>query len=339
MRIFLAILTSASLIACATYDTVDVPTDAGAMLKETSSYDPCGDGRVFDGSDERNECDGDDLAGATCASLGLADGQLACTRGCRFDTSMCIGADLCTNGLLEDVEQCDEGPAPNQLCEYGEENCAVCSADCEWTSGQTEYCGDGRAFHGETVPQSWGREECDQQDFRGVDCQSFGYDGGQLVCTDACEYDRRGCTGQLCGDGLIRGTEECDEGGGNTDRCEYGQRSCMVCTRRCTWEVGETSFCGDGERENIAGREDCELGEERPCSGDNPEAVTCTRACEWDYSQCGTTGSDGGPPSTSEDTGLNSSRADGGCRTATGAPVARVIPLFCLMLLGSVRRR
>jgi len=44
----------------------------------------CGNG-ARDGSEQ---CDGTDLGGATCASLGFTpDGTLACTSGCSFDTS------------------------------------------------------------------------------------------------------------------------------------------------------------------------------------------------------------------------------------------------------------
>lgn len=46
----------------------------------------CGDG-VVDASGEH--CDGDDLAGTTCAALGFAAGTLTCTPGCQFDTAGC----------------------------------------------------------------------------------------------------------------------------------------------------------------------------------------------------------------------------------------------------------
>jgi hypothetical protein len=45
----------------------------------------CGNG-VKEGIEE---CDGTDLAGATCASLGFTGGTLACTAGCRQDTDAC----------------------------------------------------------------------------------------------------------------------------------------------------------------------------------------------------------------------------------------------------------
>jgi hypothetical protein len=38
----------------------------------------------------QEQCDGTDLGGATCASLGYLSGALACTAGCAFDTSGCV---------------------------------------------------------------------------------------------------------------------------------------------------------------------------------------------------------------------------------------------------------
>jgi len=47
----------------------------------------CGDGLVNERADE--VCDGAALAGATCETLGLSPGALACTAGCLYDTSSC----------------------------------------------------------------------------------------------------------------------------------------------------------------------------------------------------------------------------------------------------------
>ncbi|MBY0277638.1 DUF1566 domain-containing protein [Candidatus Binatia bacterium] len=50
----------------------------------------CGDGAI-DAAGEH--CDGADLGGDSCASLGFASGTLGCTSACRFDTSACdLGA-------------------------------------------------------------------------------------------------------------------------------------------------------------------------------------------------------------------------------------------------------
>lgn len=49
----------------------------------------CGDGTAQDLLFE--DCDGTDLRGRTCATQGFADGVLACTAACAFDTSGCTG--------------------------------------------------------------------------------------------------------------------------------------------------------------------------------------------------------------------------------------------------------
>lgn len=46
----------------------------------------CGNG-VIDSPKE--QCDGDDLGGETCLSLGEGDGELSCGPACLFDVSMC----------------------------------------------------------------------------------------------------------------------------------------------------------------------------------------------------------------------------------------------------------
>jgi len=51
------------------------------------------------------QCDGSDLGGATCTSLGFSGGTLACA-ACQLDTSGC-NQGLCGNGTIEAPEQCD----------------------------------------------------------------------------------------------------------------------------------------------------------------------------------------------------------------------------------------
>jgi hypothetical protein len=65
----------------------------------------CGNGAV----EGTETCDGEDLGGATCASVGFASGGLACTAGCGLDTSGCVPfvPPACGNGALDAPEQCD----------------------------------------------------------------------------------------------------------------------------------------------------------------------------------------------------------------------------------------
>ena len=55
-------------------------------LLEGGTLPGCGNG-VVEGAES---CDGVDLGGETCASLGFSSGSLACTAGCGFDVSGCL---------------------------------------------------------------------------------------------------------------------------------------------------------------------------------------------------------------------------------------------------------
>lgn len=61
----------------------------------------CGDGIIDPGED----CDGSDLAMATCQSLGFDTGSLSCGTECRFATSLCTKR--CGNGAIDVAETCD----------------------------------------------------------------------------------------------------------------------------------------------------------------------------------------------------------------------------------------
>ena len=70
----------------------------------------CGDGIISQGE----QCDALALAGATCASLGFAQGKLACTQ-CHYDTSGCT---TCGDDAIDGKEECDGN-------ELGERTCAT----------------------------------------------------------------------------------------------------------------------------------------------------------------------------------------------------------------------
>jgi hypothetical protein len=69
----------------------------------------CGNGTV----DPGEECDGSNLDGATCASLGYVRGKLKCTQ-CQYNTSRCT---LCGNGELNKGEQCDGSDLDGMGCQ------------------------------------------------------------------------------------------------------------------------------------------------------------------------------------------------------------------------------
>jgi hypothetical protein len=69
----------------------------------------CGDGVISQGE----ECDGDALAGASCATLGFAKGKLVCTQ-CHYDTSGCTA---CGNDAINGKEECDGSDLGERTCD------------------------------------------------------------------------------------------------------------------------------------------------------------------------------------------------------------------------------
>ena len=129
----------------------------------------CGD--KVAGSGE--QCDGPDLKGNSCKSVGSIfgldlydDGNLLCTspsptvNGCTFDISQC---NYCGDKHIDSAyEQCDNGTVTNPLgyvtdieyngkpCSvtYGGADCSYCSADCKSVAVKAPYCGDGTCQSG-----------------------------------------------------------------------------------------------------------------------------------------------------------------------------------------------
>jgi len=132
----------------------------------------CGDGVAED----QEVCDGPDLGGASCTSLGMGftGGVLGCNSGCMFDTSGCI---TCGDGVVGPGEVCDDGNTVDDL---------TCSAGC------TMACGPGYSeCSGDTSTQcAWDgsgvvTEYCDP--LMGSSC-----DAGTGRCVGPCSLDQLG---------------------------------------------------------------------------------------------------------------------------------------------------
>jgi cysteine-rich repeat protein len=95
----------------------------------------CGNGRIE--GDE--SCDGSQLGGESCASLGFGGGTLACDSDCEHDTTDCREEQVCGDGYVGSEEQCDDGN------DAGGDGCdANCLVEQGWAcEGEPSVCIDG----------------------------------------------------------------------------------------------------------------------------------------------------------------------------------------------------
>ncbi len=204
--------------------------DGTRYCGETCPGSFCGDGVAQwpNNNGEFEECDGPDLQGETCATVGyLGGGTLSCNPNCTLNTDSCIPAPqvLCGNNLVNPpYEDCDRG---NICLAYVPDSCnrapgtsgATCScppgtplcdvygmtypSGCMWPT-----CGDNVVNNwvtlasGEQVNYDLITEQCDGPDFNGMTCNDFGFTGGTLGCKapgaiGECTLETTSCTGPM----------------------------------------------------------------------------------------------------------------------------------------------
>ncbi len=217
----------------------------------------CGDNQVD--ADDGERCDGIQLEGQSCQSLGFGGGVLVCGDDCQFDIHGCANA--CGNGVVEGSEVCDDG---NQRDDDG------CSRSCVPENGWD--CDDQEPTHcvsscGDQVAVA--DEACDGADTRGVTCLSLGYHGGVLVCSAGCELDETPCQPfGRCGDGVLQSEHEDCEGsdvGGQTCLSLHLYPGELTCGQDCIFDTSRcVGWCGDGVIEPA-----------ETCDGANLDGATC----------------------------------------------------------------
>ncbi len=175
----------------------------------------------------------------------------------------------CGDGVLDEEEACDDGtPGGDDGCGA---NCLfvepgfICAEPGEPCNPYSK-CGDGVAVF---------PEQCDGGPKGVVGCSA----DCKLETGYKCEGSPSTCTPTVCGDGVIEGTETCEDEDGNTvpfDGCDANCNSEPDCSSASG--MGCTSSCGDGL---IIGDEECDDGNGSSgdgCSADCKveEGYTCS---------------------------------------------------------------
>lgn len=187
--------------------------DSDSVLIKPYCDPICDNGLIEDGE----ECDGNNLNGQSCESLGLGSGELRCQNfglsdQCQFNTKDCT----CGNGMIDVGEECDRWELNGQSCQSqgysgGE---LGCKEDCSFDTSQCAYCGNGILEDG---------EECDRGNENGYYAE----------CTDSCQWGR-------CGDGVC-GYDHFKAPNGGPEGCPPVGH-CFIDCNPCTCLAGGTNI-------------------------------------------------------------------------------------------------
>ncbi|MDJ0765842.1 MAG: right-handed parallel beta-helix repeat-containing protein [Myxococcota bacterium] len=245
----------------------------------------CGNGQL----DVGELCEGDDVDGATCMTVGYATaGTLACLPTCNYNTTGCQA--VCDNGTLEPGEYCDGTALGDATCQdlgYVDVGSLACTAGtCEYdTSGCSATCGNDV-----TEPT----EDCDGTDLGTSSCQDQGFTGGgELSCNQDCTYNLNNCN-DGCGNNRAEGhlNEECDgtDMGWQSNCWDHGFSAGTVsCTDECRYDTSDCGYeCGNNQKE---GDEQCDGWD---MGGQNCQAagyvssgnLQCQEDCTFDTTGC-----------------------------------------------------
>jgi fibro-slime domain-containing protein len=225
----------------------------------------CGDGKVDFGEscDDGNKIANDGCSATCTIELGFT---------CPTPGKPCTKLEYCGDGIRQSAtEACDDGNAiPGDGCS------GVCKLEPGYAcpaQGQPcvliWVCGNGKVDPGEACDDSntKGGDGCSADCTLvepGYTCPNVNGSGGP--CTKAPD--------NVCGDGIIAGTEQCDDGNKNSsDGCsancavEAGY-TCPTAGKACT----KIAFCGDGKVDLVLG-EECDDKNTTPGDG-------CTAQCK-----------------------------------------------------------
>lgn len=225
------------------------PLNANPDQKDTDR-DGKGDACDLCPTDISNDVDGDGVCGNidNCPTISNVDQADIDNDGigdaCDFQT--------CGNNIAEGSEVCDgQSGLTNSF--------QVCSADCRSRTQQT-FCGDGVV---QTPNDQRLIEECDGNQEVQLCPDINGYKAQKIrTCAQTCRFNPfSACQPiEVCGDGILQGREQCDEGPLNGTQCQVGYSGqCQYCNNQCRFETALGSRCGDGVVQREDG-EECDRG-------------------------------------------------------------------------------
>ena len=212
----------------------------------------CDDGNTTDGDGCENDCTWTCTAAADCSDGNLCNGTETCTmpstlgsrcvagspptdgtscgggRICRMGTCATAG---CGDGIVSSPEQCDDG---NMTSGDG------CDNDCTWTCTAAADCSDGNACNG--------AETCTSPGTLGSRCNAGAPPAPGTSCGTGLICVGTSCIAARCGDSIVTGTEQCDDG--NTTNGDG-------CDNDCTFTCSGPADCSDGLACN--GAETCSM--------------------------------------------------------------------------------
>ncbi len=172
----------------------------------------------------------------------------------------------CGSGMTQQPGLCSP-PTSSRICEAGNIG-ETCSSDAQCGPGgrcsvgvyplqRTRTCIAPPATDACTFPDSWGplhvanAAVCGNGIIEGTEqCDDGANNNDNNACTSSCQLN-------VCGDGKVhRGVESCDMGSQNGQECSapYGG-TCNYCTLSCQYRTLSGAFCGDGQ---INGGEFCD---------------------------------------------------------------------------------
>jgi cysteine-rich repeat protein len=157
-----------------------------------------------------------------------------------FEERIIVHRSLCGNGQVDPGEECDDGNADSHdgcsaQCRLEDES-EVCDNDTDDDLDGMVDCEDPDCDDDPACPAA---EICDN---------AADDDGDGLVDCDDPDCDTDPACAPMCGDGLVEGAEECDDGNG--DDCDLCSNTCRLrehCDNRADDDLDGMVDCADAD--------------------------------------------------------------------------------------------